>query len=95
MGVGLGDAEGGGVLVAQVFPDTPAGNAGLKAGDLVMQLNGEAVTESRALVRAIGMMPPGEVVKLIVQRGGATQELSVTLAERPPEPSLTRAPGGR
>lgn len=95
MGVGLGDAQDGGVIVAEVFADTPAGKAGLKPGDLVTQLNGVAVVDSRSLVRAIGSLPPGEVVKLIVQRGGDTQELSVTLAERPPEPSLSRAPGGR
>ena len=95
MGVGLGDAQDGGVIVAEVFADTPAGKAGLKPGDLVTQLNGVAVVDSRSLVRAIGSLPPGEVVKLIVQRGGVPQELSVTLAERPPEFSLSRAPGGR
>ncbi|MCK6524810.1 trypsin-like peptidase domain-containing protein, partial [Myxococcota bacterium] len=89
MGVGLGDAEEGkGAIVAQVFADTPAGQAGLRAGDRVTQLNGEEVVDSRSLVRAVGQLPPGEVVRLGVERDGATHELSVTLAERPPEPSL-------
>lgn len=89
IGVSLGDAtDRDGAIVAQVFADTPAGKAGLKAGDLVTGLNGVEVADSRSLVRAIGSMSPGEVARLSVLRDGQPQELSVTLAERPPEPSL-------
>ena len=96
MGVSLGDAEDThGAYVAEVFANTPAGKAGLKVGDLVTQLNGVEVLDSRSLVLAVGQLPPGEVVRLGVLRDGKPQELSVTLAERPPEPSLAGAPGGR
>jgi S1-C subfamily serine protease len=96
MGVSLGDAEDThGAFVAEVFADTPAGKAGLKVGDLVTQLNGVEVLNSRSLVLAIGQLPPGEVVRLRVLRDGQPKDLSVTLAERPPEPSLARVPGGR
>ena len=45
-------------------------------------------------VLAVGQLPPGEVVRLSVIRDGQPKALSVTLAERPPEPSLARVPGG-
>jgi serine protease Do len=75
--LGLGDQEG--ALVADVFKDTPAEQAGLKRGDVVIGLDGEPVTEPGALSRAVAMMPPGRRVRLTVLRDGKEHEITVTI----------------
>ena len=53
-----------GALVAQVAPGSAAAAAGLKAGDVITHVNGEALPRSGALSSVIGMSAPGEKVKL-------------------------------
>jgi len=87
------DVEGG-ALVAQVYPGTPAHQAGLEAGDIITNVAGEEVGSSEALVRSIGLRKPGETVKITIIRKGQAQRLSVVLGERPSRSAL-RAEGGR
>ena len=68
-----------GALVASVAPDSAAASAGLKAGDVITQVNGEAVTRSGTLSSIIGMSAPGERVKLKVWRDHASREVDVKL----------------
>jgi serine protease Do len=72
-----------GVLVAGVERNSPAARAGLRGGDVVMTLNGERVDSSRALVRGIAAVPPGETVRLAVQREGRSLEIAVQVGRRP------------
>ncbi|MCB9779555.1 MAG: Do family serine endopeptidase [Alphaproteobacteria bacterium] len=97
IGVGLQELEGPlveqlgaseGVVVSAVYPGNPAADAGLQAGDVVTTIDGAKVTESAALVRAIGMKKPGEAIKLGVLREGKDRIVKVTLGERPEEDSL-------
>jgi serine protease Do len=57
-----------GALVSQVAPGSAAATAGLKPGDVITHVNGEALTRSGALSSVIGMSKPGETVKLSVWR---------------------------
>jgi serine protease Do len=82
-------APDGGVAVGQVTSGTPAAKAGMKAGDVVVSIDGKAVTEASALVRAVGMRKPGETVKLEVVRDGKPRAVAVLLAARPSEDALT------
>jgi serine protease Do len=81
----LGLQQPQGALVASVQPGEPAAKAGLRTGDVILALNGEPVKDSSALTRAIGMLKPGERVRLTVWRDGKRTELQAVLGERGPE----------
>jgi S1-C subfamily serine protease len=70
-----------GALVASIDDAGPAAVAGVVVGDILVELAGVAITDPDALRLALGDRP-GEVVELIVLRGGAKQTLSVTLGSR-------------
>ena len=68
-----------GALVANVSPDSAAAAAGLKAGDVVTEVNGQPIERSGQLSSAIGLMAPGEKVRLKVWRDKSARELEVKL----------------
>jgi serine protease Do len=55
----------------------------VRQGDLVVAINGERVETSRALVRNIAAVPPGQTVRLTLLREGRQTELSVQVGRRP------------
>ena len=71
------------VLVQGVERNSPAGRAGLRQGDVVVSINGERVETSRALVRSIAAVPPGQTIRLGVLREGRERELPVQVGRRP------------
>ncbi len=77
-----------GALIANVAPGSAAASAGLKSGDVVTQVNGEAIVRSGALSSLIGMAAPGDKVKLKVWRDHAWRDVEVKLgnAEEPGKP---------
>jgi serine protease Do len=77
--------QSGGVLIGDVSPNTPAANAGLKRGDVIVKLNGQAVSDYTDLRLTISQMAPGTQVKLQIWREGKTQDYSLTLGELPPD----------
>ncbi len=77
---GLGLVGVTGALIDDVQPQSPAERAGLRGGDVITAVNGQAVGDSRGLARAVGGSRPGAAVTLTVRRGSATQELQATLA---------------
>src|SRR5271167_3955701 len=77
--------QSGGVLIGDVSPNTPASNAGLKKGDVVVKLNGQAVSDANDLRLNISQMAPGTAIKLQVWRDGKTQDYNLTLGELPPD----------
>jgi serine protease Do len=83
LGVGLDDTEGDlrGAKVRSVEEGSPAEKAGLKEGDVVVRFDGEAVRSASHLARLVGETPAGRSVAIDVNRGGATQKLTATLAE--------------
>ena len=84
------DAETQGVVFTQVYPGTPADKAGVKAGDVLVGIDGEAVDETTSVVREIGSHRPGEKVSLALLRDGKQRTLKVELGRRPEEGSLQR-----
>ncbi|MEN3009963.1 MAG: Do family serine endopeptidase [Candidatus Bipolaricaulaceae bacterium] len=85
----LGVREG--VLVTEVVRGSPAERAGLRAGDVIVAVDGKAVRTTNDLQREIMYRRVGEQVTLTVVRQRATLTLSVVLAERPEEGAV---PGG-
>jgi Do/DeqQ family serine protease len=72
-----------GVLVTHVFPDGPAQLAGLRAGDIVTQVNARPVGSWQELVNEIARVPPGTQVQVRAARQGEYIEVVATVVERP------------
>jgi serine peptidase DegS len=70
-------------IVGLVDADSPAARAGIRVGDLITHLNGQAVTSDQEAMNRIAAMLPGSTVKIRVQRGDQALEMSATLEERP------------
>ncbi|MBK6863316.1 MAG: Do family serine endopeptidase [Ideonella sp.] len=68
-----------GALVASIAADSAAAKAGLKPGDVVLEVNGEPIARSGALSARIGLATPGETVKLKIWRDKAASTLDVKL----------------
>lgn len=79
--LGLDEAEG--AIVSQVLPDSPAERAGIKAGDVIVAFDGQAVEDSNELVRIVGSTGVGEATKMTIVRDGEEMTMTVTTAERP------------
>jgi serine protease Do len=88
----FGLKQGGGVLIGDVSPDTPAARAGLKKGDVILQINGQPIDARNQLQVQIAQMAPGTPVKLQIWRNGATQNVSLNLGELP-ETAEKEGPG--
>jgi serine protease Do len=83
----------GGALVSGLKPDAPAAKAGLKDGDVILELNGQPVESANDLRLRVSQSAPGTSVKLLVSRDGKTQDMNVTLGELPPDKTAEAAPG--
>ena len=75
----LPDATG--AIVSQVTPDSPAGHAGLKNGDVLRELNGKKIVNGSALQVAVSQTSPGTTIDLGILRDGKPQTLKVNVGE--------------
>ncbi len=82
---GLGLKQVRGVLVNSVNPGGPADRAGVKTGDVIVQLNGKDVTDANKLRNEVAGLMPGTVVTLSIVRDGKPLDVRVTLGELTPE----------
>jgi len=71
-----------GVGITQVAKDSPAEKAGLRKDDVILRFEGENVTSTRKLTRLVSEVAPDQTVRLTISRGGAEQEVSVTIGKR-------------
>jgi serine protease Do len=85
MAESFGRKEAGGVLVADVTADSPAEKAGLKSGDIIVELNGKKVDDNLTFRKTIANMAPGSVIKLGVFREGKQRAINVTVGQFPDE----------
>jgi serine protease Do len=72
-----------GALVQDVTPQSPAERAGLRAYDVIVQVEGRPVLTNQELIRDISARQPGTIARLEIVREGRRQPLLVKLAERP------------
>jgi putative serine protease PepD len=82
LGVQISDADGGGAALVDVVSGSPADDAGLQAGDVVVQVAGETVDDGGDLRQAVADRDPGDELKLEVRRDGETREVTVELGNR-------------
>jgi serine protease Do/serine protease DegQ len=82
LGVAMQDVVGGeGAAVTEVQANSPAAEAGLRKGDVVIGLNGRPVRGAAELRARLSVVPVGETIELSVQRGGETQALKARIGE--------------
>ena len=74
-----------GVLVVRVLPESPAATAGMRAGDIIQSIAGQAVDSAEAVQMQVSESRVGQPLPVQVLRGGKTVELQVTPGEYPAE----------
>jgi serine protease Do len=79
----LGLKQARGALVAEPQADGPAAKAGIKAGDIIVEVNGAPIENARDLARKIGALEPNANVDLKVVRKGNEQTYALTLGTLP------------
>jgi serine protease Do len=82
-----------GVLVGDVNPAGPAQRSGIQRGDVILEVNGKPMADSRELRMLISMMSPDSTVSLKVLRDGKTMDTSVKLGELPTDTEKAKAEG--
>lgn len=79
LGIGLQDHRSGAQIV-EVTPGSPAEQAGLLAGDVIVSLDGQTLASAKELTRRIGARQPGQSVQLAMLRNDSPIRLAVSLA---------------
>jgi len=99
IGLGLADAPGSGAVVGIVKGGGPADQAGIKAGDIIVAINGTAMDNVATMTRVITTMAPGQTARLSVIRGwgeSSPQRLTIAVVigspDRAPQSANTPAP---
>ncbi len=72
------------ILVSGVLEDGPGDRAGLKPGDLILEIDRGPITTEQRLLRAIAGKAPGSPMSLTIERDGAEQTQVAVVGERPP-----------
>jgi serine protease Do len=71
-----------GALVGDVFPGEPADKAGIKAGDVIVEIGGKAVRNTHDLLRLVAALPVGRKVPLMILRDGQKRSVEAVVGER-------------
>jgi len=83
-----------GALVGDVSASSPAQKSGMQRGDIITELNGKTITDSRELRMSISLMTPDTDVKLKVLRDGSAKDMTVKLGELPADKPEAKADEG-
>jgi serine protease DegS len=81
--VKLSEGERSGLVVSDVEAGSPASQAGLQPGDLLIAINGQAADQGRNTMLRIGLMAPGDAFSLDVLRGEKRLTLDGMVGQRP------------
>jgi Do/DeqQ family serine protease len=92
LAAGMGLPVEHGILVEEVYPDTPASKAGIEQRDVIVKYNDQPVREDSKFRLMVGSTPVGRTVPVVVMRDGKEKRVAVTLSERPEEDVVASAP---
>jgi len=87
----LGLASTEGVMIIDIVKGSPADSAGLKNGDIILQLNRMGVSDTTALQSMITSMKPGQAALFMVYSGGKKMFIAAKLGRMPATESATTA----
>jgi putative serine protease PepD len=84
LGVGLTDRTDGGqgAVIANVEPGSPADQAGIEEGDVILSIDDQAITGRAGMIAVVRDAQPGETIDITLERDGETITTEATLAER-------------
>ncbi len=82
-----------GVIVLKVYPDSPAAKGGLKAGDIILAVNGKPVKTATDLQFTVMKTEPGKELKLTVLRNNKKLEITVKVGKLPSKGELAEEQG--
>lgn len=72
-----------GALIAGILPNSPAAQSGLKAGDILLAINGRPVVNSAAMLNLIAVLEPRKNAALTIARAGKEMEINILIGKRP------------
>uniref|UniRef100_E1TAR4 HtrA2 peptidase n=1 Tax=Burkholderia sp. (strain CCGE1003) TaxID=640512 RepID=E1TAR4_BURSG len=75
-----------GAIVAGVLKNGPADRAGIKPGDILMNVNGQEITDTTRLLNVIAQIKPGTAAKVHLVRKNRELDVDVIIGKRPPPP---------
>ncbi len=87
--LGLKDVKG--AIIPEIKEDSPADRAGLKQGDVVVELDGKPVNGAQDLSNRIAGIKPGTKIEIVVLRNGEREKLTAELEERPTQDEIAAA----
>ncbi|WP_143170929.1 HhoA/HhoB/HtrA family serine endopeptidase [[Phormidium ambiguum] IAM M-71] len=70
-----------GVLVIGIMPNTPAAQSGLRRGDVIVEIDGQPVTNATVLQNVVESSQVGQTLQLVVRRSEQTQKISIRTAQ--------------
>ena len=79
----LGTNAQNGVVIGQVAAGSPAEQAGLRSGDVIVAIGGQQITDESTLPSVLSQHKPGDNLTLSIVRGGQQQDMQLTLGQSP------------
>ncbi|MEM6260422.1 MAG: trypsin-like peptidase domain-containing protein [Planctomycetota bacterium] len=78
-----GRGQGNGAALSRVYPDSPAAEAGMRGGDVVVELDRSPIASFGDLAEVVGKLEPGDRVPVVVMRRGERVELEMVIGKAP------------
>lgn len=93
MAASFGRSEAGGVLIAEVQKEGPADKAGIKSGDILIELNGKKIEGNTGFRNDVARIMPNKEAEVLLFRDGKTRKVTVTVEAFPEEEQAADAGG--
>ena len=87
--------EAKGALISSITPESPAAEAGLETGDVILSWDGKAVEDLKDLPRLVAFTPVGKTVEVEIWRDGGRETLEVVTGRAPGEQKLAAIDGSK